>query len=145
MPESQKTEEGNSPRGRVSVAGVARRDGKVLVMHRLPGGSVGGLWEFPGGKCEPGESPEEALVREWLEETDFRIETGEEIARGGFLHRNEPVELIAFEVKLPDGSGNPVLKEHDDFRWINIPEISGLDLVESDQIVVKALVESLPE
>ena len=40
-----------------SVAGVAFKDGAVLIMHRLPGGSVGSLWEFPGGKCERDEIP----------------------------------------------------------------------------------------
>ncbi len=48
----------------ISVAGVARRGNTVLVMRRLPGGSVGGLWEFPGGKTDPGERPKDALRRE---------------------------------------------------------------------------------
>ena len=46
----------------VSVAGFARRGDTVLVMHRLPGGSVGGLWEFPGGKLEPGENEKDFVL-----------------------------------------------------------------------------------
>ena len=123
----------------ISVAGVARRKELILVMHRLPGGAVGGLWEFPGGKVDPGESPEEALRREWLEETGYSIEVGEEIARGGFVHKSRPVQLIAFEVTLPEDAEEPQLIEHDDWKWATVEEISDLPLVDSDNTVLDAL------
>lgn len=52
----------------VVAAALADRDGRVLVQQRLPERSMGGLWEFPGGKVEPGELPEAALIRELKEE-----------------------------------------------------------------------------
>lgn len=125
--------------GKISVAGVARKEKQILVMHRLPGGSVGGLWEFPGGKVDTGEIPRDALRREWIEETGFTVEVGTELARGSFLHNNVHVELIAFEVFLPEGAGVPELREHDDWKWATVEEISEMPLVDSDRIVLKAI------
>ena len=126
-------------RGNISVAGVARRGTTVLVMHRLPGGSVGGLWEFPGGKTEEGERPEDALRREWKEETGLEITVGDEIARGGFQHKGQAFTLIAFNVNLPSIDSKPALREHDDFQWVKIDKLPGLSLVESDRIAVEVI------
>lgn len=123
----------------VSVAGVARQGDRILVMHRLPGGSVGSLWEFPGGKVDSGETTVQALRREWKEETGFNIEVGGEIARGQFTHKGQPITLIAFEVRLPADAGEPKLIEHDDWKWATVGEIAGLPLVESDLTVLEAL------
>ena len=123
----------------ISVAGVARRGNTVLVMRRLPGGSVGGLWEFPGGKAEFGENPSDALRREWMEETRLNISVGVEIARGGFRHKDEPFTLIAFNVELPSDDSIPALLEHDAYKWIKADELPGLSLVESDRVVADVI------
>lgn len=123
----------------ISVAGVARSGDKVLVMHRLPGGSVGGLWEFPGGKTEAGETAAEALRREWMEETGLSVSVGYEITRGRFLHKNQEITLIAFSVELSTEEQVPELREHDAYRWITLDELPELDLVESDRIVADAI------
>jgi len=120
---------------RISVAGVARRGNLILVMHRLPGGSVGGLWEFPGGKVEEGEEPREALIREWMEETGLEVTPGEEIIRGEFQHKGVSFTLIAFYVDLPSEDSIPALREHDDYRWVTAGELPGMALVDSDRIV----------
>ncbi len=111
-------------------------------MHRLPGGSVGGLWEFPGGKVDSGETPREALAREWMEETGLKVSVGEELARGGFIHKGTQRELIAFRVLLDDDEVHPALIEHDDWRWATTDEISQLPLVESDLCVLDALIRN---
>jgi len=123
----------------ISVAGVARRGDTVLVMKRLPGGSVGGLWEFPGGKTEEGEPPRDALRREWIEETGLDITVGDEIARGEFRHKERTITLIAFNIELPSAESEPVLLEHDAFRWVLPEELPGLPLVESDRIVAAVI------
>src|SRR5690606_22247571 len=56
------------------VTGVLAYEGKLFIQQRLAGDIWGGLWEFPGGRLEEGESPAEALVREYLEETGFAVE-----------------------------------------------------------------------
>ncbi|RKX76024.1 MAG: hypothetical protein DRP60_08065 [Spirochaetes bacterium] len=123
----------------ISVAGVARRGKDILVMRRLPGGSVGGLWEFPGGKAEKGEKPREALFREWMEETGLEITVGEEIVRGGFRHKGVPITLIAFNVELPSTDSEPELLEHDAFQWVKPEQLSLLALVDSDRIVADVI------
>ncbi len=125
--------------GAISVAGIAWREDRILVMHRLPGGSVGGLWEFPGGKVDAGETPRDALVREWMEETGFSIKVGRELARGGFVHKSRRVQLIAYEVLLPDDAVEPELIDHDEWQWATLEEIGRLPLVESDLTVLAAL------
>ncbi len=124
---------------RISVAGVAHRGNNILVMRRLPGGSVGGLWEFPGGKAEKGERPREALIREWKEETGLEIAVGDEIARGEFHHTGVPITLIAFNVELSSTDSDPDLREHDAFQWVNPRQLSRLALVDSDRIVADVI------
>lgn len=124
---------------KVSVAGVALRGSTVLLMRRLPGGSVGGLWEFPGGKSDPGEKPEEALRREWMEETDLKITVGEELARSSFRHDDENFSLIAFNVGLPSLESIPVLREHDAYRWVDTAELEDVPLVESDRMLARII------
>jgi len=118
-----------------SVAGIASRGGQILLMRRLPGGSVGGLWEFPGGKVEEGEEPRDALVREWSEETGLDIGVGEELARGEFRHKGQPFTLIAFNVLMPSENSQPELREHDSYRWVYPDKLSGFHLVNSDRVI----------
>lgn len=127
---------------RQSVAGVARRsDGCVLIMHRLPGGSSGSLWEFPGGKVEPSEGQEEALAREWLEEIGLQVRVGQKIAQGSFKHCGEKFSLTAYNVLLPGDGAVPELLEHDDYRWVRPEDLDAFDFVDSDRIVVRALTD----
>lgn len=64
----------HAPTTIVVAAALVDADGRVLVQQRPPGGSLAGLWEFPGGKCEPGESAEAALIRELREELGISTE-----------------------------------------------------------------------
>ncbi|MCG8453143.1 MAG: NUDIX domain-containing protein [Spirochaetales bacterium] len=107
-------------------------------MHRLPGGSVGGLWEFPGGKVEPGESLIQALKREWLEETGLQIEVGDQLAQVQFIHKDNPVDLVAHQVII-DEKATPQLIEHDDYCWVEIEQIGSMELVDSDRMLLPQL------
>jgi 8-oxo-dGTP diphosphatase len=97
--------------------------------RRKPGGSMGGRWELPGGKREPGESHPEALVREFLEEFGLRIEVGERLAATQFVNHGKRHEVVAYKIKatLPI----PFLLEHVEVSWF-APDRLPEHIVDSD-------------
>ncbi len=121
----------------VSVAGLAVRDGQILVVRRLPGGSLGGKWELPGGKVEAGETHEAALVREWREELDLSVEVGEQLGQAAFVHKGEEFRLYGYRV-FPAGH-EPVLREHDHYRWVSPVDMTKLDMAGSDVSLLSSL------
>jgi 8-oxo-dGTP diphosphatase len=119
------------------VAAVIERDGKVLVARRRKDIRFGGLWEFPGGKLEPGEDPERGLDRELAEE--FGVEARAEglICANPFRSPSLSIELLAYRVVYVSGEFRPV--DHDEIRWV---EPAGLDesaFTEPDRPVVRLL------
>ena len=83
-----------------TAALIARKD-KFLFVRRPPGGDLSGRWEFPGGKADPGESPEEALRRELIEELAIEAQIGDLAAKGQFEHRGMAFDLLAFYLISP--------------------------------------------
>ena len=100
---------------RVGIA-LVRRDGSYLVRRRPPGTAMAGFWEFPGGKCEPGESPESATVRECAEETGLavRVITRRHLAWHEYPHGR--VELHFYDCETIDPAAVP--DPATDFRWV---------------------------
>lgn len=128
---------GASPR--LSVAGVAERDGKVLIAQRKPGTSIGESWEFPGGKAEPGETPEEALRREWVEELSIRPDVGKLLFTGAFSNGPRRYSLRAYSIDLP--TKKLELSEHSRVRWVEVEELPGFRFAPSDQQIVDFLIK----
>jgi len=89
--------------------------GRVLACQRPEGGHLGGLWEFPGGKVEPGESAAAALVRELLEELAVTVEPGETLTPVEWDYGRGPIRLIPLRCRIR--SGTVVLLEHAACRW----------------------------
>lgn len=113
----------------------------MLVCKRKPGKAAGGKWEFPGGKLEVGESAEEALRRELIEELNVQIANV-----GGLIWRetttysssSAPVDLACYWVEadtLPVSS-----TDHDELRWCFVEELKQLDFAEADIPVVRELI-----
>jgi 8-oxo-dGTP diphosphatase len=129
----------------ITTAGIFRRDNLFLVARRLPGGSMGGRWEFPGGKAEAGESPRDALAREILEELGAEISVGAHLAATEFSNAGRRYALIAFEAVLK----TPVrrLRAHEQIRWLRWEEIKNLDLSDSDRRIYEEVKKEnfLPE
>lgn|SRR5574344_485162 len=122
---------------RHSIACIAFEGRKVLIAHRNPVGQMGGRWEFPGGKVEPGETDEQAVVREFSEEFGVTVKTGSRIAAATFKHNGDEFTLHAYQITVPhDGMKQKyVLTEHQGYRWAELAEIPQLEFVDSDMLI----------
>jgi len=113
------------------VAGIIEREGRVLICQRKPEQWHALQWEFPGGKVEPGESPEQALARELQEELDIRHATGDEIARYPYCYPGKsPILLIFF--RLRTFSGEPRNLVFHQMRWELPSRFAEYDFLEGD-------------
>lgn len=117
-----------------SIAGLAERNGRYFLAKRKPGGDLGNKWELPGGKLEEGESPREAMVREWLEELELNVTPTELLATGNFSHRGKDFILEMYAVSFEDEPG--AFHEHVETGWFTPAQINKLDLAGSDRIVL---------
>lgn len=122
------------------VCAIILRDGRILLAQRPPDKKLGGLWEFPGGKVEPGESAEAALHRELEEELGCRVRVTQALAP--FVHAYDwgRIELIPFLCELATGSAEPQAHEHTALAWVVREDLQNYDLAPADVPVVRALV-----
>lgn len=123
-----------------SIAGIAKKGDLILIAKRKAGGSLSLKWEFPGGKLEPGESPQDAMVREWDEELKVAVTTGKFLCSGNFHHNGKDFELSAYEVHLQ--SEDFTLLEHTEIRWETLETIAAMDLAESDRGLLPQLMKN---
>ncbi len=124
-----------------SIAAIVIDGGEVLIAHRNPTGQMGDRWEFPGGKLEPGEHDENAVVREFREEFGVAVKVGEKIAESSFVHNGKEVLLHAYRVFVPHkGIEIPYqLSEHSEYRWVPISSIKDFPFVDSDMKLYPAV------
>jgi len=99
------------------AAGALRRGNEVLLGRRPEGGMLAGLWEFPGGKIEPGETPKAALAREWREELGARIIVGARLGAVDHAYSHFTMTLILYACRLRQGSPLPAPLKHIELRW----------------------------
>ena len=106
------------------------KDQLVLCAQRGPQGSLAGLWEFPGGKIEPGETPRAALEREITEELECTVEVGAEITLTSHEYDFGIVNLTTFYCRLI--AGTPSLTEHASITWLSPQDLTTLDWAPAD-------------
>ena len=119
------------------VGAVIVSEGRVLCVQRGPGAALPGMWEFPGGKIEAGESPQSALKREIDEELRCEIAVGDEVTTTSHDYDFGVVHLTTFYCDLVAGS--PQLLEHSDLTWSEPDELRRLDWAPADIPAVKLI------
>ena len=110
------------------VAAAIISDARVLAARRNAPPEVAGSWEFPGGKVEPGETDEQALVRELREELGIEAAVGERL--GGDLPIGETAVLRVYVCRIV--SGELTLVDHDEHRWLNAAELDDVPWIPVD-------------
>ena len=127
------------PSARAVVAAVIERDGLILAARRTGPPELAGRWEFPGGKCEPGESDREALVRECREELGVRIAVGEQIGPEYTVPSGAMV-VRTYLATIEEGEPQ-TLESHDELAWVRpgTPEARALRWLDGDFLILDAL------
>ena len=123
----------------IVTAAVIRRDERVLIAKRSSKGLLGGLWEFPGGKVETGESFEAALQREILEELDTDIDVGEKLGTYRHAYTHFKVTLHAFHAQLV--GKEPEALEASELAWVEPKRLGDYPMGKIDRMISNDLVQ----
>lgn len=121
----------------VVAAIIKNCEGKILITQRNLKKSQGGLWEFPGGKIEKGETREEAIIREIKEELTIEINVESYLGEKVFEYPEKSINLIALNCRVK--SGNIYLTEHEEARWVEKEELNSFEFAPADIFIVKKL------
>lgn len=118
----------------------------LLAARRATPASLAGRWEFPGGKVDPGESPEEALHRELREELGVRVGLGPELVgpEDGVWTLSERYVMRLWLVEVVSGVPEPLV-EHDDVRWLPSGQWLEVPWLDSDVRIVEGLIQALTQ
>ncbi len=119
------------------VAALLWREDRFLICQRPAHKARGLLWEFVGGKVEPGEAPEAALKRECREELDVSVSVGDVFMDVIHEYPDITIHLTLFNASLEEGE--PRRLEHSDLRWITAEEIGNYDFCPADQEILKEI------
>ena len=115
------------------VAAIIRDGDKIFATQRGYGDYKDG-WEFPGGKIEPGETPQQALAREIREELDLEIAVGDYLTTIEYDYPAFHLSMQCFWCTIADGT--PVLKEHEAARWLEVENLDSVDWLPADLSII---------
>lgn len=125
---------------RVSAAIIKNEIGEILICQRGAGGSCEYLWEFPGGKIEPKESPEECLIRECKEELEIDIEIQNLYAETIYAYPEREIAFLFFCAKIVHGK--PTADVHELIKWVFPDKLILYEFCPADKVVVEKLAKS---
>lgn len=120
------------------TAAVIEKDGKILLAQRKEGSALAGKWEFPGGKLEPGETPQACLRRELMEEFGVETEIGEFVCSSCFEYKHLPIELLVYRARHLAGEFK--LNDHARIEWVAPADLKNFDLSSADIPVLDFLI-----
>jgi 8-oxo-dGTP diphosphatase len=120
------------------VCGIIFNDNKVFICRRKPEKSLGGYWEFPGGKIERGEKYELSLSRELIEELGMKVEVKEYFKTNIHAYEKLTIELIAYKCIFFDATFQ--LTDHDSFEWVLVKDLVNWNLAPADIPIAKELI-----
>jgi len=125
----------------VVAALIYNNRNEILITQRPPGGHLAGLWEFPGGKVEQGESHSEALMREIKEETNLDIIVGEHLWTERAEYPDKTVVIYFYRGEQLDAAQEIVPDDIADFRWVSVEVLSGFDFPVADAGMIAKLLD----
>jgi 8-oxo-dGTP diphosphatase len=112
------------------TAAILINDEKIIIAKRKSTGKLPNKWEFPGGKIENDETPEQCLKRELKEEFDINVSVGEYLGSSIYHYDHLSIELLAYRTFWEGGSIS--LKDHDDIAWVSLEQIGEYDFAPAD-------------
>lgn len=119
------------------VAALIWQEGRFLACQRPAHKARGLLWEFVGGKVEPGETKQQALIRECREELDITVSVGEVFLEVTHAYPDLTVRLTLYHAAIE--AGTPVLLEHNALRWVAPNEADSLSFCPADEVILKEI------
>ena len=119
------------------TAGIIKQNEKILIGRRKPGKHLAGFWEFPGGKLEENETPEDCLRREILEELGINIKVLSHFMDSIFHYPEKSICLMAYYCEFIEGE--IILTDHDKAEWIALNEFGKYEFAPADKPIVAAL------
>jgi 8-oxo-dGTP diphosphatase len=122
----------------VKVTGaILVNKGQILIAKRKAGSRLAGKWEFPGGKIEPDESPEDCLIRELIEELSINIQVGPFLGDSIYHYDRLSIQLLIYRAYWV--SGEIQIRVHDRIEWVPIPKLDHYDFAPADIPIVEKL------
>jgi 8-oxo-dGTP diphosphatase len=127
----------------VVACALVDADRRILIAQRPPGKQLAGLWEFPGGKIEPGETPEDALIRELDEELGVSTKTAclAPLTFASYSYDNFHLLMPLYVCRK--WQGTPVAREHSDLKWVRAQKLREYPMPPADEPLIAPLCDLL--
>jgi 8-oxo-dGTP diphosphatase len=125
------------PHKQIGVAVIWDQAGQILIDRRKASGTMGGLWEFPGGKIEPGETVVECISREIREELAIEVTVGEQLILIDHTYPTFHLTLTVHHCQHVSGIPQPI--ESEEIRWVNISDLGNYEFPAANIAIIQAL------
>ncbi len=125
------------PHKKIGVAVIWNQARQILIDKRKIGGAMGGLWEFPGGKVEAGETVAECIVREIQEELAIDITVGEHLLTIEHTYPTFQITLIVHHCQYISGTPQPI--ESDEICWVEVDDLNNYQFPDANLAIIRAI------